>query len=88
MTVRTIPEEGPTLDDLRHLPPVVDLLTAARMLGIGRTSAYNLARQEKFPCRVIRVGSSYRVPTADLCRLLGVRDPAASILAPSQKPSK
>jgi len=50
----------------------VDLLTAARALGLGRTKAYDLARRDEFPCRVIRIGEIYRVPTAGLLELLGV----------------
>jgi excisionase family DNA binding protein len=48
----------------------VDLLTAAKLLGIGRTTAYELARRDQFPCRLLRVGTRYRVVTADLLKLL------------------
>jgi hypothetical protein len=61
-----------TFDQLYALPTVVDLMTAARALGIGRTKAYQLAQAGQFPCRIIRVGTNYNVPTADLLRLLGV----------------
>jgi hypothetical protein len=47
-------------------------MTAAKILGIGRTKAYELARQGDFPCLVIRVGDLYRVSTPDLLRLLGL----------------
>jgi hypothetical protein len=50
----------------------VDLMTAASALGLGRTKAYELARHDEFPCRVIRIGDTYRVPTAGLLELLGV----------------
>ena len=60
-----------TIDDLHNLPVAIDLMTAARALGIGRTKAYELARTGEFPCRIIRVGDLYRVVTADLIRLLG-----------------
>jgi hypothetical protein len=50
----------------------VDLMTAALALGMGRTKAYDLARRDEFPCRVIRIGEHYRVPTAGLLELLGV----------------
>ena len=50
----------------------VDLMTAAAALGLGRTKAYELARSQQFPCRVIRIGEVYRVPTAGLLQLLGV----------------
>jgi predicted DNA-binding transcriptional regulator AlpA len=61
---------GLTVADLDSLPPAIDLVTAARVLGIGRTTAYQLARRGQFPCRVIRVGGLYRVATPDLIRLL------------------
>jgi hypothetical protein len=61
-----------TFDQLYALPTVVDLMTAARALGIGRTKAYQLAHSGQFPCRIIRVGTNYNVPTADLLCLLGV----------------
>lgn len=60
-----------TIGDLYNLPPAVDLMTAARALGIGRTKTYELARTGEFPCRVIRIGDLYRVATADLIRFLG-----------------
>ncbi|WP_153036871.1 helix-turn-helix domain-containing protein [Amycolatopsis sp. YIM 10] len=47
-------------------------MTAARALGIGRTTAYALAREGGFPCPVLRVGGEYRVPTAGLLRLLEI----------------
>lgn len=50
----------------------VDLMTAARALGLGRTKAYELARHDEFPCRVIRIGDTYRVPTPGLLALLGL----------------
>jgi hypothetical protein len=61
-----------TRDEFDRLPPVVDLATAGRALGIGRTKAYELARTGEFPCRVLRLGNVYRVPTAFLRELLGL----------------
>jgi hypothetical protein len=61
-----------TVTELRNLPATVDLMTAARVLGLGRTKAYELAKREEFPCRVIRIGDTYRVPSAGLLDLLGV----------------
>jgi hypothetical protein len=57
----------------------VDLMTAARALNLGRTKAYELARRDEFPCRVIRIGETYHIPTPGLLELLGVapEDPAA-----------
>jgi hypothetical protein len=64
------------LAEVSRLPAVVDLVTAGRALGLGRTKCYQLARAGEFPCRIIRVGRSYLVPTAELLTLLGL-DPAA-----------
>ncbi|MDN3356850.1 DNA-binding protein [Actinomadura sp. DC4] len=61
-----------TRAELDRLPPVIDLATAGRALGIGRTKAYELARTGEFPCNVLRLGNSYRVPTAFLRDLLGL----------------
>jgi Helix-turn-helix domain len=61
-----------TFDELHALPTVVDLMTAARALDIGRTTAYQLAKAGEFPVRIIRVGTAYHVPTAELLKLLGV----------------
>jgi hypothetical protein len=62
-----------TRDELLALPAVVDLRTAARALSIGRTRAFELARRGEFPVPVLRVGVTYRVPTAPLLELLGLR---------------
>jgi hypothetical protein len=63
-----------THDELLALPVTVDLTTAGRALGIGRTKAYELARTGTFPCRVLRIGHTYTVVVNDLWRLLGVND--------------
>ena len=72
MTDIQVPRPGMSLDEIAELPTVLDLMTAARALGIGRTTAYALVRDGGFPCPVIRVGSSYRVPTAGLLEVLGL----------------
>jgi hypothetical protein len=64
-----------TFDQLYALPTVVNLMTAARALGIGRTKAYQLAHTDQFPCRITRVGTNYNVPTAELLRFLGASRP-------------
>lgn len=47
-------------------PAVVDLPTAAMMMGIGRTLAYRLARSGEWPTPLIRVGRLIRVPKQPL----------------------
>lgn len=65
-------KDGMTLAELLAMPVMVDIGTASRALGLGRSTGYELARRGEFPCRVLHVGSSYRVPTAELLRLLGI----------------
>jgi excisionase family DNA binding protein len=43
---------------------------AASRLGIGRSLAYQLAREDRFPCAVIRAGRRLLVPRLALERLL------------------
>ncbi|QFG27604.1 helix-turn-helix domain-containing protein [Actinomadura sp. WMMB 499] len=59
-----------TREELAALPTTTTIETAARALGLGRTRAYQLARENRFPCKIIRIGTTYRVVTADLHRLL------------------
>ena len=60
-----------TISQLRATASV-DLMTAALALGLGRTKAYDLARRDQFPCRCIRIGETYRIPTPGLLELLGL----------------
>jgi hypothetical protein len=61
-----------TFPELFQLPTVVDLTTAGRALGIGVKTAYKIVRNDRFPCRVFRLGYRYQVPTAALMKALGV----------------
>lgn len=63
-----------SMDEMLALPVSVDLITAGRAFGLGRTKAYELARAGEFPCRVIQVGPKYRVPRSALFEALGVED--------------
>lgn len=66
-------------EELQLLPPVVDVQTAARVLGIGRGVAYGLIRAGQWPTPVLHLGKQIRIPVAPLLELLGVRveDPPA-----------
>lgn len=63
---------GMTRDQVKALPVMIDVVVAARSLGIGRSRAYEMARTGEFPLRVLKLGRRYRVVTADLHRLLGI----------------
>ncbi|SEN79208.1 helix-turn-helix transcriptional regulator [Nonomuraea pusilla] len=60
----------PQAPEATERPEVVSLLAAGRLLGIGRTKAYRLAKAGEFPCRVLRIGGRYAVPTRGLLALL------------------
>jgi len=64
-----------TLEDVRRLGMTTDVETAASVLGIGRTLAYELVKQDQFPVRLLRLGRRVLVPVGDLLRYLGY-DPA------------
>lgn len=59
-----------TLDEIKTWPPTVDVARAGRALGISRSYAFELAKRNELPCRVLRVGNRYRVPTSSLLALL------------------
>lgn len=66
-----------TATELRQLPASIDAPTAFRAIGVGRTKGYELLREDQFPVPVLRLGSLYRVRTADVLALLGVEPGAA-----------
>ena len=61
----------PHQQQLAALPGALDVLTAARVLGIGRTMAYELVRTDQWPTPVVRVGRLVKIPTEPLVALLG-----------------
>ncbi len=70
---------SPTIDPTA-LPPMLTVPQAARVLGIGRTLAYELIRTDAWPTPVIRAGKLIKVPTAPLLGLLATgRLPGASV---------
>ena len=64
-----------TRERLLALGVRTDLVTAGAALGIGRTTAYALARRGAFPVPVLKLGEKYVVPTAPLFELLAVERP-------------
>jgi hypothetical protein len=60
-----------TPEAVRELGMTTDLETAAAILGIGRTLAFELVRTDRFPVRLLRLGRRVLVPTGDLLHYLG-----------------
>jgi excisionase family DNA binding protein len=61
-----------TEDEVHALPVIVDLPTAARALGVGRNTAYELVRSGTWPTPVLRVGRLIKVRRSSLLDLLGI----------------
>jgi predicted DNA-binding transcriptional regulator AlpA len=57
-------------DVLAPVPRMLDVPQAARMLGIGRTLAYELVRTGEWPTPVVRVGRLIKIPSGPLIELL------------------
>jgi predicted DNA-binding transcriptional regulator AlpA len=62
-----------TIDDVRQLPPVVDVPTASAALGLGRSAAYELIRTGQWPTPALGLGKLIRIPTGPLLELLGIK---------------
>lgn len=60
-----------TVETVRQLGMTTDLETAASVIGIGRTLAYDLVRTGSFPIRLLRLGRRVVVPVPDLLKFLG-----------------
>ena len=59
-----------TEEAVRKLGMTTDVGTAGAILGIGRTKAYQLAKDGAFPVKLLRVGRRYVVPIPALMALL------------------
>ena len=60
-----------TPEVVRRLGMTTDIDTAAAILGIGRTLAFDLAKADRFPVRLLGLGRRVLVPIPDLLRYLG-----------------
>lgn len=63
-----------TVERVRALGVTTDLVTAGAVLGVGRTTAYHLARTDAFPVPTLRIGNRYVVPVVHLLKAIGVED--------------
>ncbi|MCG5451000.1 helix-turn-helix domain-containing protein [Micromonospora hortensis] len=73
-TVEDLPLGTWTTERIRALGMVTDLSTAARIFGLSRSVAYDLAKRGEFPVAVLRFGSRYRVPVAAILHALHLPD--------------
>lgn len=75
-----------SMEELLALPVSIDLETAGRAFGLGRTKSHELARADDFPCPVKRFGNRYRVLRADLLAAVGL-DPVLAARQPAAEPA-
>jgi hypothetical protein len=61
---------GVTLAQARKLPAVVGVAEAGRVLGLGRSAAYEAIASGTFPAKTIKVGGRLKVLTASLLAVL------------------
>ena len=59
-----------TPDELVQLPAVLDVATAAEVLGVSRTCAYELVRSGRWPTPVLHLGRTIRIPSRPLVELI------------------
>jgi hypothetical protein len=71
-----------TLEEVRALGLTCDVPTAGQILGISRSLAYEMVRDQTFPVRVLRFRRAARVAVPDLLHYLG-----AGIGAPTPLPA-
>ncbi|MEV7936645.1 helix-turn-helix domain-containing protein [Kitasatospora sp. NPDC088264] len=64
--------QGMSEAELLALPTAVSVQVAARALNIGVNKAYELIKAGEFPVRLLTLGQTIKVPTAELRTYLGV----------------
>lgn len=62
--------------------PVLSVEEAGKLLGLGRSAAYEAVRRGEIP--VLRFGRRLCVPCAALRRLVGLDEPTAPTAAPDE----
>ena len=64
-------DPGPAIDP-ETLPPTFPVLTASKILGIGKNKTYALIEAGEYPVRVLPIGGTrFRVSRVDLLAYLG-----------------
>jgi hypothetical protein len=77
-----------SVERVRALGVTTDLVTAAAALGIGRTTAYTLARAGRFPVPVMKAGARYLVGVGHLLQAVGVESDRPAGLDPHPGPPR
>jgi hypothetical protein len=62
--------EGPTLDEIKEWPALIDITQCAVALGCGKSAMYAWVKRGGLPFRTVVVGRRTRVVTASLVHML------------------
>ncbi len=76
-------------EELYNLPTSVNLITACRLLGLGRDTGYRLVKEGHFPIPVQQWGARTAVLRADLINALdpaGTAKPRSDTIAAAGQP--
>ena len=63
-----------TLDEVRDLPAMIDIPTAAAAIGLSASAGRNQVKAGTFPFDVNVVGRLHRVNTAEVHQFLGLKE--------------
>lgn len=69
--------KGLTPEEILALDAAVDIPTAGKCFGMGRSKAYELARNGKFPVPVLPLGATFCVSRSAILAALGIEDTSA-----------
>jgi excisionase family DNA binding protein len=76
----TRPLSHPAARLLDEAGPTVSLAEAAKVLGISVNTAYAAVKRGELGVRTLRYGRRWRIPTADLRRVVGLADISGGVL--------
>lgn len=61
-----------SMEEVLALPASCSMPQASRALGFSASKGRQLAAAGDFPCRVVRVGSDWKVPRTGIFSVLGI----------------
>jgi hypothetical protein len=65
----------PPIGDIYSMPLHLSVTDAGKLLGVGKSVAYDALKKGTFPVRTVQVCGAMRVVTAELLRYLGYQVP-------------
>jgi hypothetical protein len=66
---------APTLDEIRSWPATVGVKQSNRAAGISDSHGYDLISRGEYPFKTLKCGTTIRVLTASIIKVLSADDP-------------